>query len=332
MKIGILGAGAWGTTLAQVLVDNGHEALLFDNNLENLHKIDKNEHPFFDVKISKKIKTTKTLKSFVDQVNYILLAVPTKVIRSVLKDINELLTKKTIFISVSKGIEPETGKRNSQLVEEEINPKFYGGYAVLTGPSHAEEVILRKLTLLTIASTDDKLAKRLQRVFANDNYLRIYTTNDVIGAEVGGAVKNGIAVVSGALTGLNLGENARAALITRGILEIARVVEFYGGNKDTAFGLTGVGDLIVTASSEHSRNFRAGKKIGQGKTIEEIYAEEPQTIEGFRVIEALHELSMKKGLYLPIINTAYEVIFEKKLMKEAISNILSQELKEEKLE
>lgn len=332
MKIGILGAGAWGTTLAQVLVDNGHEVVLYDNNIDNIDKINQQQHPFFDVKISEKIKTTKTLKSFVEHVSYILLAVPTKAIRSVLIDINKYLTTKTVFISVSKGIEPETGKRNSQLVEEEIEPKFYGGYAVLTGPSHAEEVILRKLTLLTIASTDDKLAKKLQRVFANDNYLRIYTTNDVIGAEVGGAAKNGIAVVSGVLTGLNLGENARAALITRGILEIARVVEFYGGNKDTAFGLTGVGDLIVTASSEHSRNFRAGKKIGQGKTLEEIYAEEPQTIEGFRVIEALYELSMKKDLYLPIINTAYEVIFENKLVKEALSNILSQELKEEKLE
>lgn len=332
MKIGIIGAGAWGATLAQVLVDNNHEVIVYDNNKSNLEKINNNLHPFFDVKISNEIKTIYTLEELVSEVNYILLAIPTKVMRFVLNDINKLLSRKTYFISVSKGIEPSTGKRMSEICKEEISEEFYGGYAVLTGPSHAEEVILRKLTLLTIASEDNELAIKMQNVFSNDVYLRVYTTNDVIGAEVGGATKNGIAVVSGILTGLDLGENARAALITRGILEIARVVEFYGGNKDTAFGLTGVGDLIVTASSEHSRNFRAGKKIGQGKTVDEIYAEEPQTIEGFRVIEALHELSLKNDIYLPIINTAYEVIFENKSIKNAITKILSQKLKEEKIE
>lgn len=332
MKVGIIGAGAWGTTLAQVLVDNNHEVVVYDTNLNNIEKINNHQHPFFDVKISKKIQTTNTLQSLVEQSDHILLAVPTKVMRLVLKEINTYLTRKTVFISVSKGIEPQTSKRISQLVEEEIDEKYYRGYAVLTGPSHAEEVIVRKLTLLTIASTDEKLAQSLQKMFSNDNYLRVYYTNDVIGAEVGGATKNGIAVVSGIITGLGLGENTRAALITRGILEIARVVEFYGGNKETAFGLTGVGDLIVTASSEQSRNFRAGKKIGQGKTLEEIYAEEPQTIEGFRVIEALHDLSVNKKIYLPIINTAYEVIFENKPIEQAINKILSTKLKEEKIE
>lgn len=332
MKIGIIGAGAWGTTLAQVLADNNHEAIVYDSNQKNLKKINEQQHPFFNVEISNKITTRNTLEELLNDVTYVLLAVPTKVFRDLLKEINKLLNKKTYFISVSKGIEPKTGKRISEIVEEEISSKFYGGYAVLTGPSHAEEVILRKLTLLTVASTNNDLALLIQDVFSNEKYLRVYSTNDVIGAEVGGAAKNAIAVVSGIITGLELGENARAALITRGILEIARVVEFYGGNKETAFGLTGVGDLIVTASSEHSRNFRAGKRIGQGKTLEEIYAEEPQTIEGVRSIEALNELSLKNNIYLPIITTAYEVIFEKVSIKEAITKILSQKLKEEKFE
>lgn len=332
MKIGVIGGGAWGTTLAQVLADNNYKVTIYDNNLNNIEKINNNKHPFFNANISKNITATNDLKSFLEEPEYLLLAVPTKAIRPVLKEINTLLTNKKAFISVSKGIEPGTSKRISQLVLEEIDPKYYNGFAVLTGPSHAEEVIVRKITLLTVASTDEKLAKILQKMFSNDSYLRVYTTNDVIGAEVGGATKNGIAVVSGILTGVGLGENARAALITRGILEIARVVEFYGGNKETAFGLTGVGDLIVTASSEHSRNFKAGKKIGEGKTIEEIYAEEPQTIEGFRVIEALHELSTKSNIYLPIINTAYEVIFLNKEIEEALNNILTSKLKEEKIE
>lgn len=332
MEIGIIGAGAWGTTLAQVIVDNNHRVVVYDNNQKNIDKINNQRHPFFDCDISKEIKTSNSLEELIDQTNYILLAVPTKVIRTVLEQINQYLKRKTVFIAVSKGIEPKTGMRISEIVKEVVSEKFYGGYAVLTGPSHAEEVILRKLTLLTVASEDQELALKLQKVFSNENYLRVYTTNDVIGVEVGGATKNGIAIVSGILTGLDLGENARAALITRGILEISRVVEFYGGTKETVFGLTGVGDLIVTASSEHSRNFRAGKKIGLGKTIEEIYEEEPQTIEGVRVIEALHDLSVKNDIYLPIINGAYEVIFLKKPIKEAIAKILRAELKEEKIE
>lgn len=332
MKIGIIGAGAWGTTLAQVIVDNNHQVVIYDVSQKNINKINQQRHPFFDCLISEKIKTLNSLEELINETEYVLLAVPTKVIRSVLEDINKHLKRKTAFIAVSKGIEPKTGMRISEIVKDVVKDEFYGGYAVLTGPSHAEEVILRKLTLLTVASVDQDLALKLQKVFSNENYLRVYTTNDVIGAEVGGATKNGIAIVSGILTGLDLGENARAALITRGILEISRVVEFYGGTKETVFGLTGVGDLIVTASSEHSRNFRAGKKIGLGKTIEEIYEEEPQTIEGIRVIEALHELSVKKNIYLPIINGAYEVIFEKQPIKEAIAKILSAELKEEKIE
>lgn len=332
MKIGIIGAGAWGATLAQVLVDNNHQVVVYDNNKQNIEKINMQQHPFFDCEISSEIKTVDTIKEITDQTDYVLLAVPTKAIRTILEEINKNLNRKTVFICVSKGIEPKTGLRMSEIVKEIVKEEYYGGYVVLTGPSHAEEVILRKLTLLTVASEDEKLAKKLQKVFSNENYLRVYTTTDVIGAEVGGATKNGIAIVSGIITGLDLGENARAALITRGILEIARVVEFYGGTKDTAFGLTGVGDLIVTASSEHSRNFRAGKKIGLGKTIEEIYAEEPQTIEGVRVIEALHDISVKNNIYLPIINAAYEVIFEKVPIKEAIAKILSAKLKEEKIE
>ena len=162
--------------------------------------------------------------------------------------------------------------------------------------------------------------------------MRVYTSDDLIGCEVGGAAKNAIAVVSGIATGLNLGENARAALITRGILEIVRIVEVYGGNRDTAFGLTGVGDLIVTASSENSRNFKAGKKIGEGMPIEDIFSSESQTIEGVRSIYALHQLSVEKNINLPIISTAYKVIYEGLTVKEAISNLVTRTLKSEIIE
>lgn len=332
MLVGIIGGGAWGTTIGQVLVDNGHEVIIYDNNPNNIEKINNHFHPFFPNKLSNKIKAYGNLNEVVNKTNILILAVPTKVIRVVLKEINKELKIKTSFVNISKGLEPETGKRVSDLVKEEIKLDYLKNYAVLTGPSHAEEVIERKVTLLTAASENVEFAQELQVMFSNNQYMRVYTTSDVIGSELGGAVKNAIAVVSGMLTGMKMGENSRAALITRGILEISRVVKHYGGNPETAFGLTGIGDLIVTASSDQSRNFRAGKKIGEGLNIDQIYEAEPQTIEGFRSIEALNYLSTKEGIYLPIITTAYQVIFENMDKKEALKFILSADLKEEKIE
>ncbi len=332
MLIGIIGGGAWGTTLGQLLIDNGHQAIIYDNKLSNVDNINAHTHPFFKTKLPKGLKATTKLADVVSKTNYLLLAVPTKVMREVLQQINEKLVEKTFFICVSKGLEPATGKTMSQLVREEINQNYFGGYAILTGPSHAEEVIKRHVTLLTVAADDEDFSQLIQRVFSNNKYMRIYTSKDIIGLEVSGASKNAIAVVSGILTGFGMGENARAALITRGILEIARVVEYYGGNRQTAFGLAGVGDLIVTASSEHSRNFRAGKKIGQGFGIKEIYQAEAQTIEGFRSIKALYNLFLAKKLYLPIIETAYQVIFNGLPIEKGLLNLLSNTLKEEKIE
>lgn len=329
MKITIIGGGAWGTTLGQVCIDNGHEVLIYDVNMEHVSKINMHMHPFFETQLPSSIKATHDLNHAIAFSNIILLSIPTKVMRPVLHEINLLINSPTIFINVSKGLEVETLKRMSEIVSDEIDAQFLEGFVALTGPSHAEEVILRKLTLLVAASTHIKHAKLIQTIFSNESYLRVYTSTDLIGAEVGGAVKNAIAVVSGACTGLGLGENARAALISRGILEIMRVVEFMGGKKETAFGLTGIGDLIVTASSENSRNFQAGKKIGLGIPIDQIYQEQKQTIEGIRTIEALESLSIKNNLELPLIHVAYEIIKGHLLVTEAVPKLLSRDLKSE---
>jgi glycerol-3-phosphate dehydrogenase (NAD(P)+) len=275
------------------------------------------------------VTATNSLDEVINFSTYYLLSVPTKVIRNVLKSINEKISKPSVFINVSKGIEPHSLKRVSEIVDEEIDDSKIFGFVALTGPSHAEEVILRHLTLLVAASTNYELAVDIQHVFSNDQYLRVYTSNDLIGSEVGGAVKNAIAVISGACTGLGLGENARAAVITRGIVEIVRVVELMGGHKETAFGLTGIGDLIVTASSELSRNFSAGKKIGLGQSLNQIYAEQKQTIEGVRTIEAMHDLSLKYHVDLPMINMAYDIIFNGLPVKEGLQKLLSRDLKSE---
>lgn len=333
MKLSIIGGGAWGATLGQLLVDNGNEVVIYDINEQFVQTINEQHiHPFFDLPLPETLKATKSLIEALTFSDYMVLAVPTKVMRSLLNTINQNLNTPKYFINVSKGIEPDTSKRVSEIVDEVISPNHLAGFAVLTGPSHAEEVIRRKLTLLTVASKNDELAKTLQAMFSNDSYMRVYTSADLIGCEVGGAVKNAIAVVSGMATGLDMGENARAALITRGIVEIVRVVEAYGGQRETAFGLTGVGDLIVTASSENSRNFKAGKQIGAGKSMAQIYQEEKQTIEGVRAIEALHHLAIKKGLSLPIIEVAYQVIFEEMPLTEAITKLLTRTLKSEKID
>lgn len=330
MKISVIGGGAWGTTLAQVLDDNGYETIIYEINDKYVEKINnENVHPIFNNKLSKKIKATPNLEEAINYSNYYLLAVPTKVMRNVLKEMNKFINKPSIFINVSKGIEPDTLKRVSEIVTEEINEHNNTGFVCLTGPSHAEEVIERQLTLLVSASENEELAKKVQLMFANEDYIRVYTSTDLVGAEVGGAVKNAIAVISGACTGMGLGENARAAVITRGILEVIRVVEIMGGKRDTAFGLTGIGDLIVTASSEQSRNFQGGKKIGQGYSVEQIYKESTQTIEGFRTIYALHGLSLKYNVELPMINTAYEILENKMTVQEGMKKLLRRDLKAE---
>lgn len=329
MHISIIGGGAWGTTLGQVLVDNGHQVLIYDVKQENIDKINQKKHPFFDTILPDQVVATNSLDETIDFSTYYILSVPTKVIRDVLNLMNQKISKPSVFINVSKGIEPHSLKRVSEIVDEEIDSEKIAGFVALTGPSHAEEVILRHLTLLVAASSNNDLAVDIQHVFSNDKYLRVYTSSDLIGSEVGGAVKNAIAVISGACTGLGLGENARAAVITRGIVEIVRVVELMGGNKETAFGLTGIGDLIVTASSEHSRNFQAGKKIGLGQSIDQIYAEQKQTIEGVRTIQAMHDLSLKYHVDLPMINMAFDIIFKGLPVQDGLQKLLSRDLKSE---
>jgi glycerol-3-phosphate dehydrogenase (NAD(P)+) len=328
MKYSIIGAGTWGTTLGQVLTDNGHQVLLYDSKESVVQAIKEGKHPFFDVDITPMATTTNLIEAL-EYSEYLIISIPTAFIKDVLIKINSILTKKTYFINVSKGIDPESTLRVSQLVNQNIDQKYLGGYCYLAGPSHAEELILRMFTLMTAVSTDEKLAKKVQVSFNNQEYLRVYTNNDVVGAEVGGAVKNAIAIASGIMTGIGLGENARAALITRGVLEIIRVVESMGGKRETVFGLTGLGDLIVTASSEHSRNFKAGKLIGQGRKASDVLSESNQAVEGIRSIIAVYNYAQNNNLELPIIETAYDVVHDNISPTEALHKLLKRNLRQE---
>lgn len=331
MNISIIGGGAWGTTLAQVLSDNNNDVLIRDINASFVEKINKlHLHPFFDVEIPKDIKATLDLKEAIDYSDFIVLCVPTKATRSVLKEINPLIKNKKLFINVSKGIEPETCYRVSEIVFDEINSDKIKGYVCLSGPSHAEELILRKVTSLVAASTSKSDREYVQQVFSNENYLRVYTSCDVVGVETGGAIKNAIAIVSGIASGMGLGENARAGLISRGVKEIASIVIALGGKMETAYGLSGIGDLIVTASSMNSRNFQCGLKIGKGEGVAEAESSIIQSVEGIRAIKAGHEIGIKYNLDLPIIDTAYLVVTNKLSAKDGLHKLLARDLKEEK--
>ncbi len=330
MNISIIGGGAWGTTLALALSDNKHNVLIRDINELFVNKINnEHSHPYFNVELPHDIKATLSLEEALNHSKYIVLCVPTKAMRNVLMEIKPLLNEKKLFINVSKGIEPDTSYRISEVVSDVIPEEFIEGFVALSGPSHAEELIKRKLTSLVAASTNNDAAIMVQKIFSNEQYLRVYTSDDVIGVETGGAIKNAIAIVSGIASGLDLGENARAFLITRGLKEIVMIITALGGKLHTAYGLSGVGDLIVTASSMNSRNFQCGLRIGQGMSVDEAIGDIAQSVEGVRAILAAHEIAVKYDLDLPIIELAYKLVINEISAKDAVSILLSRSLKSE---
>ena len=330
MKVGFIGGGSWGATLANLLTDNGHEVLVFDVNNDTVSLINnEHKHPFFDSILNDSVVATNSIEEVLKFSNTLVLSVPTKFMRNVMMQVNNLATEPKLLINVSKGIEPNTSLTVSQIAEEVIDSNKLKGFVTLSGPSHAEEVIERKLTVLVSASKVESDAMFVQSLFANHKYIRVYSSTDIIGVEVAGSVKNAIALISGMCTGYGLGENARAALISRGILEIIRITEVLGGKRETAYGLAGIGDLIVTASSLNSRNFQAGLKIGQGQNVDDVVKNSKMIVEGVRVLESAHNIALHHNLYLPIIDTAYKVLYENLNLDMAIEIILSAKLKSE---
>ena len=330
MKVGFIGGGSWGTTLANLLSDNGHDTLVYDINKDTVELINNHHsHPFFDSRINENVKATTNLEDVIDYTDILVLSVPTKVIRTVMEQMKQLIKSPKLIINVSKGIEPETLLTVSGIADEIFTSNEMKGFVTLSGPSHAEEVIKRQLTLLVAAGKDINDAQFVQELFSNHTYMRVYTSTDIIGVEVAGSVKNAIALISGICTGLGFGENARAALIDRGALEIIRIVSVLGGEKETVYGLAGIGDLIVTASSMNSRNFQAGLKIGQGEDVDSVVNNSKMVVEGVRVLRSAHQIAKKHNLYLPIIETAYKVLFENLNINLAIETILTSKLKNE---
>ncbi len=330
-RIGILGSGSWGTALAMVLSDNNHDVKLWSRQEEQIEEINTehtNKHYLKDIKLAVDIEATDDLEKTVKWADTLLFVIPTKATRQVARQAAAYMDKKINVIHATKGLEQATHKRISEVLAEELPEDYVKGLSVLSGPSHAEEVAVGDLTAITSASLDEKAASDTQNLFMN-RYFRVYTNDDVIGVELGGALKNIIALGVGVLSGLGYGDNAKAALLTRGLWEISRLGTEGGADIQTFMGLSGVGDLVVTATSEHSRNYRAGYQLAQGKSLPEVEADMGMVIEGVLTTKAAYELAQEKGIDMPITRALHAVLYEGSEIGDAIQRLMLREKKDE---
>ena len=331
-RVAVLGSGTWGTALAQVLNDNGVDVIIYGHDINQVNDINNNHKNSFyfgdDITLDEKIKATSDLKEAVNGRDVIVVSVPSNVIRDVVSSVCPLLNKPTIFINTAKGFDTAKNQRLSKVYEEVIPSDKLYGLVSLIGPSHAEEVIVRDLTCICAVSDNKDASETVAALFSN-KYFRVYTGNDVLGSEIGVAMKNAIALASGILEGLGYGDNARAALCTRGLAEIVRFGLSRGAKAETYLGLTGIGDLVVTCYSFHSRNFTAGVEIGKADSAKDFMEHNTKTVEGIRTVKVIHELAKDDNLELPIIEALYAIIYENKPASKQIETLMQRPLKEE---
>ena len=331
VKVAILGAGSWGTALSIVLADNGHHVKIWsvhENQVKEINEQRTNEKYLPGVKLPENITANTDLGTVVQDTETIVIAVPTKAVREVVRKVIPCLSTAVTVVHVCKGIEPETLKRVSEMIEEEMPNRLLKDLVVLSCPSHAEEVSLRQPTTVAVTSKNLQAAEKIQDLFMNANF-RVYTNLDIIGVEIGGALKNVIALAAGVSDGLGYGDNAKSALITRGLAEIARLGTKMGANPLTFLGLTGIGDLIVTCTSTHSRNWRCGYALGKGKQLEEVLQNMGQAVEGVRTTKAAVQLAKKYEVKMPIATILHQVLFEKLDPKMAVDQLMTREKTQE---
>ena len=330
-KIAILGTGSWATALCRVLNDNGHCAIMYgidQNQIDDINLNHQNKAFFDDLTFEESIKATNNLSDALDGAEYILITIPTQFVKDTMEKVKPLLTKKVTIVNAAKGFDLGTNMRMSDTIRSVLTTDEIYPVVSLIGPSHAEEVVIRMLTAVCAVSLDQDCASRVQQLFSND-YLRIYTMTDEVGAEYGVAIKNVIAVASGVLTGLGYGDNTKAALITRGLAEMVRYGMSKGGKLETYMGLTGVGDLIVTCSSVHSRNFQAGLEIGRTNDAITFMKNNTKTCEGIRTCRVIYEDAKKHNIELPIIQSIYAVLYMGAEPRQEAQKLMLRELKPE---
>lgn len=326
-KVTFLGGGSFGTALAVLLAEKDNCVSIYDRDMDVVDEINSkrtNEKYLKHLNIPQGVTAFNNIDDAIKDADYIILSVPSHVIRFMCKQIKGKIPKDIPVVSIAKGIEEGTDKRLSVVMAEELeNP-----IVVLSGPSHAEEVAMKIPTTVVTSSKDMRYAMDVQDLFMT-NYFRVYTNDDLIGVEVGGAVKNIIALAAGVVDGLGYGDNTKAALITRGMKEITRIGMALGGRMETFYGLTGMGDLIVTCTSMHSRNRRAGLMIGKGTPVDEALKEVGMVVEGVSACKAFYELKEKMGISMPITDELYQGLFKHKSPGVIINELMARDKKSE---
>lgn len=331
MKIGVIGGGSWGTALAKLLSDKGYEVSLwcFEPELvAAINEVHENTMYLHGFKLGPTLSATNDLEECVHGKDLILTVPPSHVVRRTLAEVAHAIPQGVPIVSASKGIENETLMLVSEILEDVLPDRCHPYLCYLSGPSFAKEVAAHKPTAVTIASYNHKLATEVQKTFSTDVF-RCYTTYDVVGVEIGGAVKNVIAIASGALSAMDMGHNATAGMITRGLTEITRLAVKMGANPLTLSGLAGMGDLVLTCTGGLSRNRTLGFKLGEGKKLAEILAETNTVAEGVKTSKSVYDLSRKIDVEMPIAEEVYQVIHEDKSTHQAVRDILNRELRRE---
>lgn len=329
-KISIIGAGSWGLALGLLLNEKGNDITLWcyqEQEKDNILMHRENKRCLPGIKIPLEMSVTSSMKEAVEGKNILVIAVPSNAIRATMRQIKTHIEADTIIVNVSKGIEENTLLRLSQVISSEVENKT----VILSGPSHAEEVARHIPTTVVVSSTCMEAATLIQDVFMTD-YFRVYTNPDIIGVELGGALKNVIAIAAGAIEGMGRGDNTKAALMTRGIAEMSRLGVAMGGDVNTFSGLSGIGDLIVTCTSGHSRNRRAGELIGQGYSLEQAIKKVNMVVEGVPTTKGAYDLMKEYNIEMPIITAIYKTLFENKPVHETIRDLMIRDKKMESFE
>jgi len=327
MKVCVLGSGGWGTALALVLLENGHDVTLWSFSQEEYETLrDAGENPMLKgVPLPGELKLTWDIRAAAG-CTAVVIATPSFAVRATARNLREIVAPGTVLVSVAKGVEEGTSKRLSEAIEEETGGKC--PVAVLCGPTHAEEVGRGIPSAIVAASRDRGAAELVQQLFMNDRF-RVYTSADVVGAEIGAALKNVIALCAGISDGMGFGDNTRAMLMTRGLTEIARLGIALGGRQATFAGLTGVGDLIVTCTSMHSRNHRCGILIGQGMEPQAAVKQIGAVVEGYYAAKTARTLAEKYRVEMPITEAAYAVLYEGMSPRDALVSLMTRDKKRE---
>ena len=331
LKLGVIGAGSWGTAIADLLATKGYKTDLWVYEPEVVEQIEnERENKYFlpGFTLSNNIFPTNELAQAVCDKDLLIIVVPSHLVRTVAERISGLVSADTVIVSASKGIENETHLTMSGVLLETIPTLSDRTLAVLSGPSFAREVVAKVPTVVAVASRDTKTAKMIQQVFATPHF-RVYVNNDILGVELGGSVKNIIAIAAGIVDGLDLGLNTRAALITRGMTEIRRLGLKLGANPRTFTGLAGIGDLILTCTGDLSRNHTVGKKIGEGMKLQEILSEMRMVAEGVKTAKSVYNLSNKVCVEMPICHATYHILYEDLSPTKALYQLMTRDLRHE---